>query len=298
MREFGVGRNQAAGALARERLLTPHVPARVEAAPGTVAPLLRRLVRRVARAGTEVCEEGLVGIDVAQITDERDRMVDEILGEVVAVGNGPGRVDEVVVVHEGGRVLVRLAGEEAVEPFESASQRPAVPWCREVALVVGREVPLPDGPGRVAVRDEDLREERIGVGDARVVAGEARREIRDAAHAVGVVVAPGHQARPGGRAERGRVEVAIAEPAGRERVEGRRVEIAAEAAELREADVVEDDQQDIGRIGGCAHRFRPPRRRIPVVTPDRSLELARLHGTQALAVKTSGRDSAWRMPAE
>ena len=56
-----------------------------------------------------------------------------------------------VVVDERGHELVGLAGEEPVAALEPPAQRPAVAPGAEVLLVLGREVPLPHRPGRVAV---------------------------------------------------------------------------------------------------------------------------------------------------
>ena len=52
------------------------------------------------------------------------------------------------------------------------------------------------------------------------------------------------------RAQRGDVEAVVAQPAGGEPVDRRRVDVGAEAAELREAEVVEDDHDDVGRAVG------------------------------------------------
>jgi hypothetical protein len=46
------------------------------------------------------------------------------------------------------------------------------------------------------------------------------------------------------------VESVVAEPVGRQRVDARRGDIRSVAAELSEADVVEDDEDDVG----CRHR--------------------------------------------
>ena len=48
------------------------------------------------------------------------------------------------------------------------------------------------------------------------------------------------------------------------------VDVGAVAAELREADVVEHDEQDVGRAGRAAPAERPPRRRVPPVASDHS----------------------------
>ena len=53
------------------------------------------------------------------------------------------------------------------------------------------------------------------------------------------------------------MEAAVAQALGGEAVEARRVDVGAEATELREADVVEHDQDDVGRTGGRARSHRP-----------------------------------------
>src|SRR5581483_5735642 len=53
-----------------------------------------------------------------------------------------------------------------------------------------------------------------------------------------------------------------------------------EAAELRVADVVEHDEQDVRRACPRSRLVRPPRLRLPVVPPDPPFELARFHGLQ------------------
>ena len=59
------------------------------------------------------------------------------------------------------------------------------------------------------------------------------------------------------RAHRRGVEATVAQALGGEAVERRRGDVGAEAAELREADVVEHDQHDVGRALGRATRHRP-----------------------------------------
>jgi hypothetical protein len=70
------------------------------------------------------------------------------------------------------------------------------------------------------------------------------------------MVAAGEHAGAGGRAQRRDVEAAVAQPARGERVDCRRVDVAAEAPQLREAEVVEDDDDDVRRAR------RRPRQRI------------------------------------
>ena len=171
-----------------------------------------------------------------------DGLVDQVLREMVAFFGRLLRLDLVVVVDQFRVILVRVAAQEAVEALESAAQRPAVVRPGRRHLVARRQVPFADGVGVVAVLQQDLREVAVLEGDHPVAAGITGGALGDAGHAVGVVVAPGHQAGAGGRAERGRVEVAVAQPAGRQRVEVRRADGRAVTAELAEAGVVQHDE--------------------------------------------------------
>jgi hypothetical protein len=60
------------------------------------------------------------------IADHADRLVGEILGQVVAVGGRRGRFDAVVVADELGRPLVRVATEEPVVALEAEADRPPI----------------------------------------------------------------------------------------------------------------------------------------------------------------------------
>jgi hypothetical protein len=79
----------------------------------------------VGRPETEVQVEGLLRIDLAQVRDELDRLVDEVLREVVALLGRPGWLDRMVVVDELGIPLARVTAQDTVEALEAAPQRPA-----------------------------------------------------------------------------------------------------------------------------------------------------------------------------
>ena len=187
------------------------------------------------------------------------------------------RVDLMVVVHEIGMELVGLAGHETVEPFEATAERPPLPGRAHRHLRRRREVPLADGERRVAVPEEDLREEAVAAWDRRVVAGEAGGELDDARHPADVVVASGQQARSGGRAQRRRVEVAVPQPAAGEPVERRSGDVRTEATELRIADVVEQHHDHVRRARWRGRQRRPPRCRVLQASADDPLELSRFH---------------------
>ena len=253
-RQLGVLRDDPELLLAREDLLPVGVPAVVEGALVAVGPLLGHVVRGVRRAGAEVQVERLVGIDLLGVGDELDRLVGEVLGQVVALLGAPRRLDLVVVVDELGVPLARVAAEEPVVALEPAPQRPAVIRPGGGLLARRDQMPLADHVGAVAVRQQHLRQEAVLERDQPVVARIAGRHLGDARHPVAVVVAAGDHARPARRAQRRRVHVVVAQPIGGQAVQVRRRDRAAVAAELAETGVVEHDEQHVRRALRRPHR--------------------------------------------
>ena len=228
---------------------------------------------RVARARAEVEEERLGIVDVAQVAQVFDGVVDEVLGEVVPLGDGPRWLDRVVVAVERGHELVRLATVEAVPAVEPAPERPAAAVGGHVRLVVGREVPFADGVRRVPGGPQDLRQEPVLGRDLARVARIGHGEVGDAAHAVRVVIAAGEQARTRRRAERSGVEVGEPHPRRRQCVDVRRLDDRSVAPELGEADVVEHEVDHVGCALRCLGTVRPRRGRVAPVPSDHSGEL-------------------------
>ena len=138
-------------------------------------------------------------------------------------------------------------------------------------------MPLADGERRVTVAAEDLGQEPVRLRHRRVVAGKAGRELDDATHAADVMVAPGEQAGTGRRAQRRGVEVAVPQPAGGETIERRRRDVGPVATELRVADIVEKDHDDVGCVVRGGGKWRPPRRGAFKCPGRNSLERIRLH---------------------
>ena len=185
--------------------LVPHV----ELALVLVGPLLRRVVRRVARARAVVEEERLLRRDRLRVLDERERLVGDVDAEVVALLRRGRLLDRVVVVHEIRIPLVGLGAEEAVEALEPAPDRPLPAHRREVHLVLGAQVPLADHVGVPTALAEHLGDVAALERDVAARVGEAGRGFGDAGHAVRRVVAAGQQARTRRRAQRGGVEVRV-----------------------------------------------------------------------------------------
>ena len=266
-------RDQAPGKLAGERLLAPGIPAQVEPPAVAFPPARRRLVRGVAGAGRQVEKERLAGVDRAQVRQELDRVVGQVLGEVVAILHGRGRPDRVVVVVQGRHELVGLAAVEAVPAVEAPGQRPGGARRGHVRLVLGGQVPLADGVARVAGRAQDLGQVAVFARRLAPVAGIADRQVGHPAHAAAMVVAAGQQAGPGRRAQRRRVEVREPDPAGRQAIDHRRLDVGAVAAQLRVADVVEHDEKHVGRPGRRGRLRRPPGFGVTPVPADPATEI-------------------------
>ena len=211
--QLRVLRDHAELLLARERLLAQRVPALVELALVLGRPLGGHVVRRVRRAGRVVDEERLVRHQRLLLADPVDRVVGHVLGEVVALLGRAVGLDRRRAVVERGRVLVRLAADEAVEVLEAAAAgRPGVERPDRARLPDRHLVALAELRGRVAVQLQRLGERRRRVRPDRAVAGRGGRDLGDPAHADRVVVAAGEQRLPRRRAERGRVEAVVLEP--------------------------------------------------------------------------------------
>ena len=134
--------------------------------------------------------------------DPRDRLVRNILGEVVPLLRGLVRLDRLVELVERRVPLVRLAADETVEVLEPTSGvRPAVERTHRARLPHGHLVALAELRRVVAVQLQGLGQRGAGVRSQRVVTGRRRGDLGDATHAHGVVVAAGEHRCPGGRAQ-------------------------------------------------------------------------------------------------
>ena len=117
------------------------------------------------------------------------------------------------------------------------------------ALPAWREVPFADGHGRVAGVAEQAGEGGGRLRQAGVVARVGPGDVGQEAHPDGVVVAPGEERGPGGRAQGGDVEAVEGGAAAGQPVEVRGGDVGAEDPEVAEAGVVEHDGHDVGCAG-------------------------------------------------
>ena len=169
--------------LAGQGLLPLRVPAGVEPAGVLVPPLRRDVERRVRGAEREVGEERPVGGDRLLVLDPGDRVVDQVLGEVVAVLREPVGLDGVAALVELRVPVVHLGAHEAVEEVEALTHRPPRERARGAHLHRRGLVPLADRRRAVAVAAEDLRDGRGAGGPVAVVARLRRRHLARDAHA-------------------------------------------------------------------------------------------------------------------
>ena len=183
--------------------------------------------------------DGLVGERVGQV-------------EVAVVGPAVHPVDAVVLADQR-VVLPGLAGQEPPEVVEAPSAGPPVEGTGRALHPARRQVPLPDGCGGIAVELQHLRERRGVLGGHRGVAGERAGELADGTEADGVMVAPGEQRGPGGRAQSRDVEGVVAQPVAGQPLEVRGVDRAAERRGLSDAGVVDADDEDVRRALGGDH---------------------------------------------
>ena len=249
-------------------------------------------MRSVAGTRGVVHEERLLGRVDVRVEHHLDRLISEVLAEVVAVLGPLRRARGPVVERQVGVPVVRLAAQEPVEALEPAAERPAVQRTGWGVLFRGRQVPLAEAERVVALRDEHLGQHAVGRRHPPVVTREPRGQFLNAGDAAGMVVAAGQNARPRRRTQRGRVHVRVAQARVRDAIDVRRVDKPAEAIELPVTDVVEHEEQHVRSTVFGSRRSRPRRARLLDRAPDHSWEFATWRVLDELAHLHSIRSSA------
>ena len=192
-RQDRVGRDHAQLALALEALGPQHVPARGEAAAEPLDVGLGGLQRGVHRAVGEVHEERTGGMRRPKLVHHAQRLVGQVVGEVVAVGIVVD-VDVVVVgAQPVGLVEVGEGVEDPVEAVEAPLQGPAGLGGTVAEVGVLGQVPLADDEGGPARAAEGLGDGHRVVTQLVGVAGEAGIGVGHGGHAGHVVVESGEQ---------------------------------------------------------------------------------------------------------
>ena len=154
-------------------------------------------------------------------------------------------------------VLIGHAVEEAVVAVKTAASWPVVERARGGSVVGGDEMPFADHEGAVAVGREDLRQVRGGGSGVAATVGKSVLDVDDRANTDSVRIPAGQQRGAGRRANCPGVEVVVSQARGGESVDVRRLDLGTEAAEVREADVVEEHVNDVGapRLGADGPRI-------------------------------------------
>ncbi len=276
--ELAVRRDDAQLLLPGDGLFAQFVPALVELALVLVGPFLGHMVRRVGRAGREVDEERFIGCQRLLLRHPGHRLVGHVRHEVVALFGRLFRLDRRGPLVERGIPLVRLAADKAVEVLEpAAAGGPCVERSDRARLPHRHFVAFAELRGRVTVELQGPGQRRDGIGQYRAVARRAGGDFGDAAHACGVVVAPGQQRRPRRGAEGGGVEAVVLQPGRRQLFQVRRLAGAAKGAVRTEPGVVDQDEQHVGRALGRAQLldWREFGVRVPRVIRDQPGSLGR-----------------------
>ena len=279
-RELAVLGDHAQLLLTGEDLFTQLVPALIELALVLVGPLLRHVVWRVRRAGREVDEERLVGRETLLLPDPANRLVGHVLHQVVALFGRLPRLDGRGPLVERRVPLVGLAADESVEVLEAASaRRPGIERSGRARFPDRHFVTLAELRGGVAIQLERPRQRRHRVGQHRAVARRASRNLGDAAHANGMVVSAGQQRLARGRTQRGGVEAIELQPARCQFFRGWRLAGPAKGAGCAEADVVDQDNQDVGSALGWSQSldWRELRGRILRIERDQAFSAGVRH---------------------
>ena len=207
-------------------------------------------------AGDVIEEERLLrrcGIQPLQVTD---RLIRHVGGKVV-IRLPDRRIDLGMIAKKIGRPLV---GFTAHEPIEILEAHPAGPLIERAgyAVEIGRCVVVFAEPrGRVAIVTENGANGGLVSGDDAVVARVTRGHFADHAATHRVVVAAGDERRPRRRAERGGVELRVAQARIRETIHRRRRDDTAKGSGDAVALIVGHYQQHVGRAPGRHHGRRP-----------------------------------------
>ena len=175
-----------------------------------VYPLLRRVVRGVDTAGHVIDEEGLVGGEFLELLHVLDGFVGHRRGEVPG-GIAHERIDRRRVAEEVRLPLAGVAADESVKILETHAVRP-LPERPGLAV---RQRTACYGPCRTRMWNtvvlEDGADGALLDRNDRVVAGIPGRDFSDHAEAHRMMVASGDEGGAGRRAERGRVEICVAQ---------------------------------------------------------------------------------------
>ena len=212
-------------------------------------------MRGVSGARRVVEEEGLLRGHRLLGADPLHCPVSEVVVEVV-IGVVEIGLDRLRPLDRRRPPLVGVAADEAEEVLEAEAGRPEIERPGLARLPIGNVVVLSKPGGAPGIELENLGDGRRVLLHDRVVAGEAGGRLGDRRRVDGVMVAAGDQRRARRAAQGGGVKLRVAEATLGERFEDRCLAGAAEGARGSEADVIEEDQKDVGGAFRSLERLR------------------------------------------
>ncbi len=146
-RQFRVRRNDACLELSSVSLFANFLPTLIELPLELVAPFVRRVVRCVSSARSEVKEEWFLRCDRLGILNVVNRSVGHVGHQVITFLRRSRGLDGPCVFEQHRIVLVCFAANEAIEVFEAHAGWPAVKRTGYAAFPIGRVVIFAE-PGR------------------------------------------------------------------------------------------------------------------------------------------------------
>ncbi len=250
-RELSLWWDDAQLLLALEGALTVLVPTVIELALVLVGPLFRDVVRGVRRAGGVVDEPWLLRIVGPHRMEPLDRLVRDVVGEVVELPVLTLRhAEDRVVLRDDRVVLAGCPGEEAPPVVEAPRLRPVLERSGGTHLAPRSHVPLAEAACDVPVLLQDPRQGRAAPRARARVARERAGELRDSAHAHAVVVAPCEEGGARRRAHGRHMESVVGEAHLLHPCERRRTDLAAERLGSAEPCVIHEHDQHVRRPVG------------------------------------------------
>ena len=177
-----------------------------------------------------------------------DRLFGQVLAQMIFFIMR--RLDGIEILDKPRLPLRRLAGKESIEVVEPDrfAGRPVCKRTHRGRFGGWGVVPLAECRTLVAVVAEHLRECCRGSRNKARVTIPVDRALGDGPRTDTMMIAAGQKRRAGRRADRGGVEGVVADAFTGDAAQGRRVRRTAVCIGLSEADIVEQDDDDVGRV--------------------------------------------------
>ena len=224
------------------------IPAVVELPGVAVGPLLHDVVRAVQATAGPIHEERPIGLQRLVVAQPVDRVVGQVLRQVIALLGRLRRRHDSGVAHQVRLVLRSLPGQEPVEILEAQPGRPVLERAGRRGVLRRGVVPLAPRARAVAVVLEHLGHQGAAARDLPGVAVPIVGQLGDLPVADLMVIAPGQQRRPRRRTHRGGVEPVVANAFRADPVHRRGTHLAAERRRQTRPGVVDQHDHDIRRI--------------------------------------------------